>query len=208
MKAVLFIIGIVLLGGFKLSAEDWQEGWRHTAEPQFGSGRSKLSRYRNFDFWHHQRKPQYSFELSDADLVFSNHRDLSNYALVVYDYNHNQALLAARFLIIKNKTKNPGKFMITLVDVKYKNDKIVPVCDKIVAEIKNENHRICAQRFMNMVKRGIAKGKEQKDKVSIDKVAEEIKAKDKQDTDGKKTDSKSSNEVKIDDFKEVITETI
>ncbi|MFA6715227.1 MAG: hypothetical protein WC082_02140 [Victivallales bacterium] len=62
---------------------------------------------------------------------------------------------------------------------------------------------------MNMVKRGIAKGKEQKDKVSIDKVAEEIKAKDKGDTGGQNTDKpKSSNEVKIDDFKEVITETV
>ena len=61
---------------------------------------------------------------------------------------------------------------------------------------------------MNMVKRGIAKGKEQTDKVTIDKVAEEIKAKDKQDSGDKTDKSKSSNEVKIDDFKEVITETV
>ncbi|MDD5600096.1 MAG: hypothetical protein PHV82_19280, partial [Victivallaceae bacterium] len=127
MKTVLFIIGIALFGGFNISAKDWQDGWRHTAEPQLGSGKSKLSQYRNFDFYTHKRKAQYSFELTDADLVFGNHREYTNYALVVYDYMRNRALLAARFLIVKNTDKTkPGKFRVTLIDIKYKSDEIIP----------------------------------------------------------------------------------
>jgi hypothetical protein len=193
MKIVLFIISIVLLGCFNLSAKDWQDGWRHTAAPQIGKGGRELSKYRNFDFYNHKRKSQYSFELSEADLVFSNHREYANYALVIYDYQGSRALLAARFLIVKNTDKTkPGKFRVTLIDIKYKNDEIIPVCDKIIAEIDNKAHRVCAEKFMAMVKRGLAKEKEQaKDKVSLDDLAKEIEAEDK--TEAAKEEVKTEN---------------
>ncbi|MDD5598756.1 MAG: hypothetical protein PHV82_12485 [Victivallaceae bacterium] len=181
MKVILFIIiSIVLLGCFSLSAKDWQEGWRDTAAPQIGKGQRELTRFKNFDFYHHKRKAQYSFELTDADLVFGNHREYTNYALVVYDYMRNRALLAARFLIVKNTDKTkPGKFRVTLIDIKYKSDEIIPVCDRIIADIDEKAHRLCAEKFMAMVKRGLVKEKEQaQNKVNLDDLAKEIEAKD------------------------------